>query len=877
MRNKKYTTGAYVSSYIIDPFSMLMKNQQNIAAASYEAQIDPLVMGLKTAAANADIIVGGIDEMGTSTKDTGGFRTGGKVTKSSYGPLTNSLIQNLLNRKEFKDYSVSDFDNMLLDYEYMETKGENINQKNKKKGPGQGYFQIENDKEDNDSFQTAKNRYKNYIKKYNLTNNGNSINLKSFDVDDIKTLTRDQQAVITLANSYYKARGSNIYLNPKTSKDSWLKYHTVKNQSEKGVRWDNEKDQRKQFREHLGLAEGIPREYIQRARDSRKDYDVRKNADDTVSSHLMSYGESNGKYVAHPTLFPTSTNTNKPSGMEELSYDKSYEKAKERNELYTFSNEDAAMRFAKGAWKQPDNDVERDVLDSYQTGGTTQNIPIEVEGGELVQQEGAKPKKIQGPKHESGGVDINVGKDTKVYSAKYGINGETFVARKLRRENKEKQAVKDLNNDPFNTLLANTLNRTRVTNKTEDEFDMMFQQELHEKQQGGKQEKMRTGGYPKWSYWDKNKLNVETFGSIFTNPTIVSNPFEALSYDKPTGYSMDEKQKFMETSQNDNTVGYPNMLDTVDVFAQVPAYKRNVSKQYELPLSDIQKRGQGEVAMSIDNNTVGSIFTDPTIVSNPFEALSYDKPIEAKMDEKQKFIEEMKRGFGAMETSQNDKEGGNRFSKLLNTNLTLDAKLGNTVGALANVYGILAPFANTEANRAATPPNVNHYKGFGEDALKANQDAMDYSKSVLDNLYREIDEQTATAKKASRNSARSINTSRVLDSLVDTKAMRSREQSTFRFLQQIAQLYNKKSELENIQDKMTMSGETAKDLANRQDTDNYYSNRASNIANAANLGQGLGANINQVSYDKEMLRLFRDFNDNPDMETLLKILSSNDN
>ena len=60
------------------------------------------------------------------------------------------------------------------------------------------------------------------------------------------------------------------------------------------------------------------------------------------STHLMAYGESDGKYVAFPTLFQDDSGMWSEGGFKE---------AKEKGEVYRFDTEKEASDFAAGNWK----------------------------------------------------------------------------------------------------------------------------------------------------------------------------------------------------------------------------------------------------------------------------------------------------------------------------------------------------------------------------------------------------------------------------------------------------------------------------------------------------------------------------------------------
>ena len=62
------------------------------------------------------------------------------------------------------------------------------------------------------------------------------------------------------------------------------------------------------------------------------------------STHLMAHGESDGKYVAYPTLFQDNDGTwHQP--------DDAFREAIKRKEIYQFNTEQEAKDFAEGKWK----------------------------------------------------------------------------------------------------------------------------------------------------------------------------------------------------------------------------------------------------------------------------------------------------------------------------------------------------------------------------------------------------------------------------------------------------------------------------------------------------------------------------------------------
>ena len=62
------------------------------------------------------------------------------------------------------------------------------------------------------------------------------------------------------------------------------------------------------------------------------------------STHLMAYGESDGKFVAFPTLFQDDDGTWQQP-------DDAFREAIKRKEIYQFNTEQEAKDFADGSWK----------------------------------------------------------------------------------------------------------------------------------------------------------------------------------------------------------------------------------------------------------------------------------------------------------------------------------------------------------------------------------------------------------------------------------------------------------------------------------------------------------------------------------------------
>jgi hypothetical protein len=179
--------------------------------------------------------------------------------------------------------------------------------------------------------------------------------------------------------------------------------------------------------------------------------------------------------------------------------------------------------------------------------------------------------------------------------------------------------------------------------------------------------------------------------------------------------------------------------------------------------------------------------------------------------------------------------------------------LGDGIGMAGNLFNAFAPLLNTMRNAEATRPNENFYSEFGRDALDANQQAQDYVAGMRENALTRVAQQANASKANNRNSASSLNTIRALDLATDLGINTSRNQVYDSSSQNMINLLGQKAQLENMQDQVVMGGEQARDLANRQDMDNVFSNLAENYTNLGTNIQGLGKNLNTSQGNKDML------------------------
>lgn len=125
---------------------------------------------------------------------------------------------------------------------------------------------------------------------------------------------------------------------------------------------------------------------------------------------------------------------------------------------------------------------------------------VEVEGGEIIENEDGTTQKVEGPKHEQGGVDAMIDDDATVYSdrlqsligaSKVEKTAKSIAEEKEKRDAKVLSLQKKLEKNPNDRLLANTLALTLQQNMIADQMDLMWQQIARmglEEQAGGKEQ-----------------------------------------------------------------------------------------------------------------------------------------------------------------------------------------------------------------------------------------------------------------------------------------------------------------------------------------------------------------------------------------------------
>jgi hypothetical protein len=463
-------------------------------------------------------------------------------------------------------------------------------------------------------------------------------------------------------------------------------------------------------------------------------------------------------------------------------------------------------------------------LPKFAMGGVADQVPIEVEGGEMLETPQGSVSEAQGPTHAQGGIDVNVPQGTQIFSDRISIDGKTMAQRKKGREKSIVRLQKMLAKNPYDKTLKNTLERLTETNEFEDNRDLEIQGVIggNNKQQSREKFSGGTGidGIEPVDYTGmKDGLLKDLMQKYNPYTPPVDNSIPRYSVPRNKNMFNDDGVSNFISPEEQKSVADANLQNSTSTSSALNIPVLPNSNSIELPA----QQGINPYAPSL-----------PTYPITP----------DSKLTGKQK-VSNMFNNVGNWVKKKYSKNKDNA------TNPTT----GDYVGMAGNLFGGLAPLLNTDANRATDTPNINAFKNFGVDAIQANEDAATYVRGQRENNIRDLKTNKNSAKMGNRNNAMSVNTMRALDSVTDGNYEESLGKVYNSFAQMMQSNLAQKSQLENMQDQAVMGGEQARDLADRQDKDNYATQRGQDLANLGNNIYGAGKALNVSKENRVGLKL----------------------
>ena len=421
----------------------------------------------------------------------------------------------------------------------------------------------------------------------------------------------------------------------------------------------------------------------------------------------------------------------------------------------------------------------------FAKGGTVNNPKVEVEGQEVAELPNGQVGEFQGPSHEDGGIKMNLPEGTDIYSKRIKVEGKTMAERKLSRERKIKALEKLIEKNPLDKTLRETLKKVQENNDFLDEKDMLIQNTLHSYNQGIKR---AYGG----TLEDDEDEDDEDLNDEFSYADYVED--EEEDYD-------DEDEEDEEEYKMGGTVKKFALGGPIPVFSsKVNPLIHNIVNSYIL--------GNDTLTQNIVDTTdrPGVEPTDSGIEK------SGDTPEDKKFD--------LKNLFG-------------------------NISLGDAIGMAGSLKGAYTGKKNTLANRASDNPNINYFKDYGKEGLETLKSAKGIFQSIRDSNLEDINRQRVSIVKRNNNSARGINTQRALNLASDSKITDAKNKVYQDYATKLSSMLLKQSDLENQQDLRVMAGEAQRDLNDRKDKDNFYTQLGIDEQSIATGIQKFGKNLNK--------------------------------
>lgn len=496
---------------------------------------------------------------------------------------------------------------------------------------------------------------------------------------------------------------------------------------------------------------------------------------------------------------------------------------------------------------------------SFATGGKVGiPTPIEAEGEEVIETPNGDVSQLKGPSHSEGGIDMIVPSGSEIFSKKLkGSDGKSMAERKIDRERKEAKVEKLLKESPTDMTLKKTLQRTKANNEKVEQSDMMkmqFAKMMADMVQhyalGGVVDSYAYGGpvgdpqYPNGNPFPEIKY---AHGLGFQDFKPYYDQFASMTGVKtapPLDYGSKEFQDAYSDYLQKNS---PRKLKKVDNI-----YGNDYLESSKALFSNIGAKG------SNTNTPATASGTNPNIDYGAVDKFFGNLPIsdDAHVSEVTNRPYSATPGIVA-DGSSNKNSGvsgdgsGDEAGKYDWLNNIIGGKnggmtAGDMVGLFGQLYSTFKPMENTRANRAGDTPNINPFLNYGKDALAKMDQSKEYIKQVRDEQNKDLELSRTSAIKRGRNSARGVNTLRALDLAADANANNTKSQIFNQFAQAMQQIYGQEATLENDQDAKVMQGEYMRDLADRQDRDNYFTQMAQDIATKGAGLQHIGKSFNQI-------------------------------
>lgn len=171
---------------------------------------------------------------------------------------------------------------------------------------------------------------------------------------------------------------------------------------------------------------------------------------------------------------------------------------------------------------------------------------------------------------------------------------------------------------------------------------------------------------------------------------------------------------------------------------------------------------------------------------------------------------------------------------------------GDAMGILGNLYQAYKPRSLTMQNRAGDTPNINPYANYGEDALDTLEGNIPLLGQIKDNQMSNLQSSRNASIMRNNNSARGVNTQRALNMATDTQMNQSEADIMSKYAEQLLGLNGSIASTQLDISGKKAQGEQYRDVSDRQDRDQYYTNLAKDEASIGEAWSRTGKSANQI-------------------------------
>ena len=494
-----------------------------------------------------------------------------------------------------------------------------------------------------------------------------------------------------------------------------------------------------------------------------------------------------------------------------------------------------------GKWMNPqDTDNFLNGIGMGAFGNDGSQSTSEIEGEEVIETPDGQVKEVQGPSHEQGGVQANLPQGTRVYSKRVEKFGESMAERKIAREKKKANLQDLLDKNKDDIAIRNAHGRTLESLAQQEQEDLQLQNiygmmaAIHEFAYGTGEEGIGNMYALGSDGTEEDPFPKPIVGEADYDTDVIKNIQTAIGTTVDGIWGKNSNKALRDWHK----INRPELYA-----ASVKANGEN----YEITPGRLSAKTANKMGLTQDAFKFKGAETPDTtgLVKADSESTGVLKSMEDYYQDSKGTNKNDTLNLPKDITDEEDatKANSNKIHQ------------GDIISLLGDAYSAFKPMQNTLANRASDTPNVNSFKDFGKDALDANLNAMEFAAGNKASSMRAILSQANGSKRASRNRSRGVNQLQAFDLATDLGVNDAEQSANDAYVNTMTQLFANKSQLENAQDSAVMQGEAGRDLADRQDKDNFYTQIGKDIATKGEGIQQIGKDVNSIEENNMMMNI----------------------